>query len=59
MASLHPGVSREQVREQTGWPMRFAGDGGRDAGADASELETLRDLQARTHGAGARNRRPR
>ncbi len=56
VVSLHPGVTREQVRAQTGWAIQFA-----DAVADtpppsAGELEALRDLNARTaraHGTGS------
>ena len=33
MVSLHPGVTREQVREQTGWDVRSPAQVGRDAGA--------------------------
>jgi glutaconate CoA-transferase subunit B len=48
VVSLHPGITREQVRERTGWPVRFAAAVGETPGPGASELETLRDLQART-----------
>ncbi len=34
VVSLHPGVTREQVRENTGWDVRFAGAGRRDASAE-------------------------
>ena len=47
-------VTREQVREKTGWEVRFAAHVGRDAPPSADELEALRDLHARTrraHGA--------
>ena len=46
--SLHPGVTREQVIEQTGWPVAFAGTVVETSAPTARELEVLRDLQART-----------
>ena len=46
--SLHPGVTREQVIEQTGWPVAFAGTVVETPAPTARELEVLRDLQART-----------
>jgi glutaconate CoA-transferase subunit B len=46
--SLHPGVTREQVQANTGWPVRFATDVGVTAPPTTAELETLRDLQRRT-----------
>ena len=48
MTSLHPGVTRDQVVEQTGWPVRFAGTVVETPAPTARELEVLRDLQART-----------
>ncbi len=48
VASLHPGVSREQVVESTGWPVRFAPVVNETPAPAAAELEALRDLQART-----------
>ena len=48
VVSLHPGVSRDHVRSQTGWPIRFA-DAVTDTPAPTpSELATLRDLNERT-----------
>jgi glutaconate CoA-transferase, subunit B len=52
--SIHPGVSREQVADATGWPVRFAEQVEQTPPPTATELEALRDLQARTaraHGA--------
>ncbi len=46
--SLHPGVTREQVRENTGWDVRFAGTVEETAPPNQLELEKLRDLNART-----------
>ena len=48
VTSLHPGVPREQVIEQTGWPVAFAGTVVETPAPTARELEVLRDLQART-----------
>ena len=48
VASLHPGVSRDQVVAQTGWPVAFAGTVVETPAPTARELEVLRDLQART-----------
>ena len=48
VTSLHPGVTREQVIEQTGWPVAFAGTVVATPAPTARELEVLRDLQART-----------
>jgi glutaconate CoA-transferase, subunit B len=52
--SMHPGVTREQVRESTAWDVRFAGTVEETIPPAAGELEVLRDLHARTaraHGA--------
>ncbi|HTQ54254.1 MAG TPA: CoA-transferase subunit beta [Bryobacteraceae bacterium] len=48
VASLHPGVTREQVRRNTGWDVRFAPEVLETAPPSVVELETLRELQART-----------
>ena len=48
VTSLHPGVTREQVVEQTGWPVAFAGAVVETPAPTARELEVLRDLHART-----------
>ena len=34
VVSIHPGVTREQIQEATGWPVKFAGQSGGDAAAD-------------------------
>ncbi|HYV39402.1 MAG TPA: CoA-transferase subunit beta [Gemmataceae bacterium] len=57
VVSLHPGVTREAVQKQTGWPLRFADRVTETPPPDAKELEVLRDLQARTaqaHSVGAK-----
>ena len=54
VCSLHPGISREAVSSNTGWPVRFADAVVETAPPSAEELEVLRDLHARTaraHGA--------
>jgi len=48
VTSLHPGVTRDRVVEQTGWPVAFAGTVVETPAPTARELEVLRDLQART-----------
>ena len=56
VTSLHPGVTAQQVREQTGWPARFRGDVDETPAPRGEELEALRDLQDRTRRAhGGRN----
>jgi glutaconate CoA-transferase subunit B len=48
VTSLHPGTTREQVVAQTGWPVQFAAVVEETPAPTATELETLRDLNART-----------
>lgn len=48
VVTLHPGITRQQVRENTGWDVRFADQVGETRAPDAGELEALRDLNART-----------
>ena len=48
VATLHPGVTRDRVRDQTGWRIRFAEHVGETPGPTADELSALRDLHART-----------
>jgi glutaconate CoA-transferase subunit B len=53
---LHPGVTRDDVRGKTGWPVGFAEDVLETAPPTPHELDTLRDLNlrtARTHGTAA------
>ena len=45
---LHEGVTREQVAENTGWPIQFADTVYTVAPATEDELRALRDLQQRT-----------
>lgn len=52
--SIHPGVTRDQLIEATGWPLNFSADVAETEPPTADELEVLRDLHARTaraHGA--------
>lgn len=51
VVSLHPGVTREQVQETCGWPVKFADHVEVTPAPDETELKTLRDLQARTKAA--------
>ena len=46
--SLHPGVTRQQVRENTRWEIRFAETVEETPPPNRIELEALRDLNART-----------
>jgi glutaconate CoA-transferase subunit B len=48
VVSIHPGVSREQIQENTGWPVKFAAKVAETAPPTAKELEVLRELHART-----------
>jgi glutaconate CoA-transferase subunit B len=56
VVSLHPGVTRARVSENTGWPVRFASRVDETPDPSAHELGMLRDLNdrtARAHGAAA------
>jgi glutaconate CoA-transferase subunit B len=56
VTSIHPGVTREQIQENTGWPVRFADRVAETSAPSATELEVLRELYARTaraHGKAA------
>jgi glutaconate CoA-transferase, subunit B len=56
VVTLHPGVAAESVRENTGWPIRFAADVQETPAPTEAELAALRDLNARTaraHGVAA------
>jgi glutaconate CoA-transferase subunit B len=48
VVTLHPGVSADRVRENTGWPIRFAKRVEDTPPPTADELYTLRDLNDRT-----------
>ena len=51
VTSLHPGVSRDEIRETVGWKAKFAEVVGETPAPEALELEVLRDLHARTKAA--------
>jgi len=56
VVSIHPGVTREQIEGNTGWPVRYAPDVTETKPPTAQELQVLRELHARTaraHGAAA------
>jgi glutaconate CoA-transferase subunit B len=56
VVSIHPGVTREKIQENTGWPVRYAAKVAVTPAPTAQELETLRALHARTaaaHGKAA------
>jgi glutaconate CoA-transferase subunit B len=48
VVTLHPGVSESQVRENTGWAVRFADVVETTPAPKPGELAALRDLNART-----------
>ena len=48
LCALHPGITLEQARANTGWDLKVAGNLPVTQAPTAVELETLRDLQART-----------
>jgi glutaconate CoA-transferase subunit B len=48
VVSIHPGVTREQIVENTGWAVKFAAQVAETPVPTAQELEVLRELQART-----------
>jgi glutaconate CoA-transferase subunit B len=49
VVSIHPGVTREQIQENTGWKVSFAAKVAETPVPTAKELEVLRDLHARTN----------
>ena len=53
VTSIHPGVTREDIMRQTGWPVRFAESLEHTHPPAVTELMVLRDLQARTEQAHA------
>jgi glutaconate CoA-transferase subunit B len=56
VTSIHPGVSREQIQANAGWPVRYAPNVTETPPPTAHELEVLRALNARTaraHGEAA------
>jgi glutaconate CoA-transferase subunit B len=53
VTSIHQGITREEIIENTGWPIRFAESLEQTAPPTEKELAVLRDLQARTERAHA------
>ena len=56
VTSIHPGVTRDQINDNTGWPVRYAANVAETKPPTADELKILRELHARTaraHGAAA------
>ena len=53
VVSIHPGVTREQIQENSGWPIRFAAKVAETPAPTQRELEVLRELHARTNRAHA------
>ena len=56
VVSIHPGVTREKIQENTGWPVRFAVSVAETPAPTLQELDALRALQTRTaaaHGKAA------
>jgi glutaconate CoA-transferase subunit B len=53
VTSIHQGVTREDIAQQTGWQVRFADTVEQTPPPTATELAVLRDLQARTERAHA------
>ncbi|WP_169544746.1 CoA-transferase subunit beta [Sneathiella aquimaris] len=51
VVSLHPGVEKEQVQATCGWPVRFSEQLEQTPPPTDLELQTLRDLKARTKAA--------
>ncbi len=56
LVAIHPGITVDQVKQATGWPLRVAVELAQTAPPTQMELVTLRDLHARTahaHGTAA------
>ncbi len=56
VVSIHPGVTRERIAANTGWPVRYAATVAETPAPTDRELDVLRELHARTaraHGAAA------
>ncbi|MEM8913942.1 MAG: CoA-transferase subunit beta [Planctomycetota bacterium] len=48
VTQVHPGVTEDQVRDATGWDVKFADDMSETDPPTETELTTLRDLERRT-----------
>ena len=56
VVSIHAGVTRDKIQDNTGWPVRYAGKVQDTPEPTVEELAVLRDIQARTrkaHGGAA------
>jgi glutaconate CoA-transferase, subunit B len=53
VVAIHPGVSRAQLQDSTGWPLKYSENVAQTPAPTASELRVLRDLQERTRRANA------
>jgi glutaconate CoA-transferase subunit B len=53
VTSIHPGVTREQIQENTGWAVRYSAAVETTVPPSSAELAALRDLQERTRQAHA------
>jgi glutaconate CoA-transferase subunit B len=51
VVAMHPGVTREQISDNTGWAIKFAAQVAETPPPDMTELAVLRDLHARTKAA--------
>jgi glutaconate CoA-transferase, subunit B len=51
VVSIHPGVTREQIAENTGWKVKYAPEVADTPAPTTEELSVLRDLHARTKAA--------
>src|SRR5262249_1726310 len=56
VVSIHPGVTREQIQENSGWPIKFAAKVAETPPPTQRELEVLRELHTRTNRARAGRR---
>jgi glutaconate CoA-transferase subunit B len=54
LASAHPGVTTDQVRAETGWPLRVAADAGETPPPTAGELAAIRRFDPEGFWTGAR-----
>ncbi len=48
VTSIHPGVTRDAIKANTGWPVRYAADVTETPAPSEQELAVLRELHART-----------
>ena len=51
VVSIHPGVTREQIAQNTGWKVKYAPEVADTPAPTTEELSVLRDLHARTKAA--------